>query len=71
MSCSDKIPYSCAKIQLEFNIKEMFLETSVILKQIFERYTHKTSVFKTSGFKTFETSGLQKVRFTKRQVHKM
>jgi hypothetical protein len=40
------------------------------------RYTHKTSVFKTSGFKTSgfkmsETSGLQNVRFTKRQVYKM
>ncbi len=39
-------------------------------------YTHKTSGFKTSGFKTsgfktFETSGLQNVRFTKRQVYKM
>ncbi len=41
-----------------------------------ERYTHKTSGFKTSGFKTsgfktYETSGLQNVRFTKRQVYKM
>ncbi len=40
------------------------------------RYTHKTSGFKTSGFttsgfKTSETSGLQNVRFTKRQVYKM
>jgi hypothetical protein len=40
-----------------------------------ERYTHKTSGFKTSGFKmsgfkTSETSGLQNVRFTKRQVYK-
>jgi hypothetical protein len=69
MSCSDKIPYICAKIQLEFNIKEMFLKTTVILKQIFERYIHKTSGFKTSGFKTSETSGLQNVRFTKRQVY--
>jgi hypothetical protein len=39
-------------------------------------YTHKTSgfktsSFKTSGFKTSETSGLQNVRFTKRQVYKM
>jgi hypothetical protein len=39
-------------------------------------YTHKTSVynmsgFKTSGFKTSETSGLQNVRFAKRQVNKM
>ncbi len=39
-------------------------------------YTHKTSGFKTSGFKTSgfktsETSGLQNVRFTKRQVYKM
>jgi hypothetical protein len=31
----------------------------------------KTSGFKTSGFKTSETSGLQNVRFTKRQVYKM
>jgi hypothetical protein len=30
-----------------------------------QRYTHKTS-----GFKTSETSGLQNVRFTKRQVFK-
>jgi hypothetical protein len=45
-----------------------------------KRYTHKTSDFKTSGFKTSgfitsgfktsETSGLQNVRFTKRQVYK-
>ena len=35
------------------------------------RYTHKTSGFKTSGFITSETSGLQNVRFTKRQVYKM
>jgi hypothetical protein len=39
-------------------------------------YTHKTSGFKTSGFKTSgfktsETSGLQNVSFTKRQVYKM
>jgi hypothetical protein len=45
-------------------------------KQEAERYTHKTSGyktsgFKTSGFKTSETSGLQNVRFTKRQVYKM
>ncbi len=38
-------------------------------------YTHKTSGFKTSGFKTSgfktsETSGLQNVRFTKRQLYK-
>ncbi len=38
-------------------------------------YTHKTSGFKTSGFKTSgfktsETSGLQNVSFTKRQVYK-
>ncbi len=38
-------------------------------------YTHKmsgfkTSGFKTSGFKTSETSGLQNVWFTKRQVYK-
>ncbi len=38
-------------------------------------YTHitsgfKTSGFKTSGFKTSGTSGLQNVRFTKRQVFK-
>jgi hypothetical protein len=31
----------------------------------------KTSDFKTSGFKTSETSGLQNVRFTNRQVYKM
>jgi hypothetical protein len=31
----------------------------------------KTSGFKKSGFKTSETSGLQTVRFTKRQVYKM
>jgi hypothetical protein len=42
----------------------------------YNRYTHKTSGFKTSGFKTSgfktsETSGLQNVRFTKRQVYKM
>jgi hypothetical protein len=30
----------------------------------------KTSGFKTSGFKTSETSGLQNVSFTKRQVYK-
>jgi hypothetical protein len=30
----------------------------------------KTSGFKMSGFKTSETSGLQNVRFTKRQVFK-
>jgi len=29
-------------------------------------YTHKTSGFKMSGFKTSDTSGLQNVRFTKR-----
>jgi hypothetical protein len=29
------------------------------------------SGFKTSGFKTSETAGLQNVRFTKRQVYKM
>jgi hypothetical protein len=29
------------------------------------------SGFKTSGFKTSETSGLQNVRFAKRQVYKM
>jgi hypothetical protein len=34
-------------------------------------YTHKMSGFKTSGFKTSETSGLQNVRFTKSQVYKM
>jgi hypothetical protein len=34
------------------------------------RYTHKMSGFKTSGFKTSETSGLQYVRFTKCQVYK-
>ena len=39
------------------------------------RVTQKTSGFKTSGFKTFgfktsETSGLQNVRFAKRQVYK-
>jgi hypothetical protein len=38
-------------------------------------YTHKTpgfktSGFKTSGFKTSETSGLQNVRFAKRQLYK-
>ncbi len=33
-------------------------------------HTHKTSVFKTSGFKTSETSGLQNVSFTKRQLYK-
>jgi hypothetical protein len=43
---------------------------------VYKRYTHKTSGFKTSGFKTSgfktsETSGLQNVRFTKRQVYKM
>ncbi len=31
----------------------------------------KTSGFKTSGFKTSETSGLQNVSFSKRQVYKM
>jgi hypothetical protein len=31
----------------------------------------KTSGFKMSGFKTSETSGLQNVSFTKRQVYKM
>jgi hypothetical protein len=40
-------------------------------RQTNERYTHKASGFKTSGFKTSETSGLQNVRFTKRQVYKM
>ncbi len=34
------------------------------------RYTHKTAGFKTSGFETSEMSGLQNVRFTKRQVFK-
>jgi hypothetical protein len=38
---------------------------------VFAWYTHKTSCFKTSGFKTSETSGLQNVSFTKRQVYKM
>ncbi len=43
--------------------------------KLFLRYTHKSSYFKTSGFKTScfqtsETSGLQNVRFTKRQVYK-
>jgi hypothetical protein len=33
-------------------------------------YTHKTSGFKMSGFKTSETSGLQNVRFTKCQAYK-
>jgi hypothetical protein len=47
-----------------------------LCEQIEAGYTHKTSGFKTSGFKmsgfkTSETSGLQNVRFTKRQVYKM
>jgi len=33
-------------------------------------YTHKTSGFKMSVFKTYETSGLQNVTFTKHQVYK-
>jgi hypothetical protein len=33
-------------------------------------YTHKTSGYNPSGFKTSEMSGLQNVRFTKRQVYK-
>jgi hypothetical protein len=52
-----------------------FLPISFQIK-LLEWYTHKTSGFKTSGFetsgfKTSETSGLQNVRFTKRQVYKM
>ncbi len=48
----------------------------LLIGNICIRYTHKmsgfkTSGFKTSGFKTSETSGLQNVRFTKRQVYKM
>ncbi len=48
----------------------------VLVLKVLLRYTHKTSGFKTSGFKTSgfktsETSGLQNVRFTKRQVYKM
>ncbi len=51
-----------------------FIHESVSL-QPQSRFTHKTSGFKTSGFKTFgfkmsETSGLQNVRFTKRQGFK-
>jgi hypothetical protein len=37
----------------------------------FKTLSFKTSGFKTSGFKTSETSGLQNVSFTKRQVYKM
>ncbi len=40
-------------------------------KYLYIGYTHKKSGFKTSGFKTSETSGLQNVRFTKLQVYKM
>ncbi len=36
-----------------------------------KRQVSKRQVFKTSGFKTSETSGLQNVSFTKRQVYKM
>jgi hypothetical protein len=44
-------------------------------RRLIKWYTHKTSGFKTSGFKTSgfktsETSGIQNVRFTKRQVYK-
>ncbi len=51
--------------------KHFFLQ-----RALFQWYTHKTSGFKTSGFKTSgfktsETSGLQNVSFTKRQVNKM
>jgi hypothetical protein len=51
-----------------------YIKFSFPLAQL-KRYTHKTSGFKTSGFKTsgfktFETSGLQNVRFTKRQIYK-
>jgi hypothetical protein len=54
-----------------------FIATGYFLEQgLFLRYTHKTSGFKTSGFKTSgfktsETSGLQNVSLTKRQVSKM
>jgi hypothetical protein len=34
------------------------------------RYFHKTSGFKTSGFNTSETTGLQNVKFTKHHVYK-
>jgi hypothetical protein len=36
-----------------------------------KRRVSKRQVSKTSGFETSETSGLQNVRFTKRQVYKM
>jgi hypothetical protein len=54
----------------------MTTDTDMNSKDIFAGYTHitsgfKTSGFKTPGFKTSETSGLQNVRFTKRQVYKM
>ncbi len=50
-------------------------ETKKNRKNCIKGYTHKTSGFKTSGFKTSgfktsEMSGLQNVRFTKRQVYK-
>jgi hypothetical protein len=58
-------------VYLEAGVKE-----PVLYREGVARYTHKTSGFKTSGFKTsgFKTSGtsgLQNVRFTKRQVYKM
>ncbi len=53
-----------------------YRSSQLLPRQVHKRYTHKTSGFKTSGFKTSgfktsETSGLQNVRFTKRQVYKM
>jgi hypothetical protein len=39
-------------------------------RQVTKRQVSKRLVSKRSGFKTYETSGLQNVRFTKRQVFK-
>jgi hypothetical protein len=67
---------------LHVNVREIHIGTPRVVyylecnSQYGLRYTHKTSGFKTSGFKTSgfitsETSGLQNVSFTKRQVYKM
>jgi hypothetical protein len=60
-------------LSLPITVKHLSSLTQAIDIKKPEWYTHKTSGFKllgfkTSGFKTSETSGLQNVRFTKRQV---
>ncbi len=49
---------------------QLILKVQILINTVYNWYTHKTSGFKTSGFKATEMSGLQNVRFTKRQVFK-